>query len=199
MKVNRGGIQKRGATPLKVDKDGDLDMSGTESKNNKIQRSVRSGRGTAVRGSVQAPRNLQNGKPNFPSKTRPTKAGVATAVVQKAVLKEMGVKDPAQGIRSLRSRTNAHNIDSLEKVRVTGLKQSKAASNQDGGVSDLIAFLERKATRGEEEPLKIKKVCLTLNIAGRHRLSPYGPISGLLSSQDIFIERRPRYSPIAFG
>ena len=52
---------------------------------------------------------------------------------------------------------------------VTGWEKSKAASNEDGGVSDIIAFLERRGTMNmakwatskgitSRAPIKIKKV-----------------------------------------
>ena len=198
-RVNRGGIQKRSSTPVKVDKDGDLDMGAADS-NNKIMRTSRGGRGAAIRGSSQTSRAAQSGQSDSRTKARSTRSALDTAAVQKAVFNELGLKDAGQGARSSRPPGNAHrHRDSLEKVSVWGLKQSKAASNEDGGLRDLVAFLERKATRGAEEPLRIKKVCLTLNIVGRHRLHSYGRVSGPLSFRNIDLERRPSYSATALG
>lgn len=46
-------------------------------------------------------------------------------------------------------------------LTVKGLKESKAASNDDGGLRDLLMFLERKATTlsGRNKTVHIKKVC----------------------------------------
>lgn len=55
------------------------------------------------------------------------------------------------------------------QLRVTGMKQSKASSNPDGGLKDLLAFLERKASGLESAPrrgVRVKKVCFTIRIAG---------------------------------
>ena len=47
----------------------------------------------------------------------------------------------------------------LQQISVTGWRRSKAASNPDGGVNDLLAFLERKATAPDARAVKITKVC----------------------------------------
>jgi hypothetical protein len=85
-----------------------------------------------------------------------------------------------------------------DQIRVSGLKESRAASNQDGGVSDLLAFLERKANGPDTKPgdaVRIKKVCLSLRLSLRfngHRILRDMVFSGLLSFQSNAIERRPR-------
>lgn len=183
---------------MKVDKDGDLDMGAADS-NNKTTRTSRGGRGTAIRGSSQSSRVAQSGQLDSRTKARSTRSGVDTAAVQKAIFNELGLKDSDQGAWSSKTLGHAHRRDSLGKVSVWGLKQSKAASNEDGGLRDLVAFIERKATRGAEESLRIKKVCLTLNIAGRHRFHSYGRVSGPLSSRNKDLERRPSYSATALG
>lgn len=50
--------------------------------------------------------------------------------------------DPQSG----RSGNTRNKASPLVFLRVRGLKQSKAASNPDGGLSDLINFLERKSS-----------------------------------------------------
>lgn len=71
------------------------------------------------------------------------------------------------------SATRQNRARSLEELMVVGLKQSKAASNRDGGVKDLLAFLERKAT-GPETPatdaVRIRKVCGSLRCIGHQSL-----------------------------
>ncbi len=69
----------------------------------------------------------------------------------------------SKGPAASRLRNRPKNLDQLS---VVGLKRSKAAANTDGGVTDLLAFLERKATGNDPtgpEPVRIRKVCL------RHR------------------------------
>ena len=57
----------------------------------------------------------------------------------------------------------------VKELVVTGWEKSKAASNEDGGITDLVAFLERRSTMnmakwaasrgtGSRSPVKIKKV-----------------------------------------
>lgn len=57
----------------------------------------------------------------------------------------------------------------MKNLIVTGWEKSKAASNEDGGVSDIIAFLERRGTMSmakwatskgmtSRAPIKIRKV-----------------------------------------
>ena len=62
--------------------------------------------------------------------------------------------------RGPRARGKASNLTFL---RVHGLKESKAVTNQDGGLSDLLNFLERKSssftTGKSSRQVTIKKVC----------------------------------------
>ena len=204
----RGGIQKRSGTPLQVDKDGDLDM-GADAKT-RSERAVRSGRGTAIRGLGQIPRlNTPEPLTNRVS-ARPARARIDTAAIQKAVLRGMGSNEPvaktgSRGARvGPRARESAREArESLERIAVFGLKQSKAANNKDGGISDLLAFLERKATipdASARDSVKIRKVCLTSQIAGHQQpLHPPSRISGPLSFQAKYLERRPRYAATASG
>lgn len=73
------------------------------------------------------------------------------------MLKMEGVVKEVAGSQNRRDRQNGS-----EQIRVVGLKQSKAASNPDGGVKDLLAFLERKANglaSSGNVPVRIRKVC----------------------------------------
>jgi nuclear RNA export factor len=52
--------------------------------------------------------------------------------------------------------------NTLEQVRVHGWKQSKAASNRDGGLESLLTFLEKKLNTHESKTggrARITKVC----------------------------------------
>ncbi|TQS32825.1 hypothetical protein Golomagni_06848, partial [Golovinomyces magnicellulatus] len=68
----------------------------------------------------------------------------------------------ASRISSSNTRTRARGAG-LTYLRVKGLKESKAVANQDGGLKDLINFLERKAssftTGRPKRQVMIKKVC----------------------------------------
>ena len=51
--------------------------------------------------------------------------------------------------------------EGLDEIAVFGLKESMAAKNAGGGISELVSWLEHKASKGasEGEMVKIKKVC----------------------------------------
>lgn len=70
------------------------------------------------------------------------------------------VKDP-NAAKAARAKVNR--ASGLSFLRVHGLKSSRAAENEGGGVSELLAFLERKATTflngTNRRPVTIKKVC----------------------------------------
>lgn len=54
----------------------------------------------------------------------------------------------------------------LEQIAIRGWKESKAASNRDGGVESLVTFLEKKLTPPDSKAgsrARINKVCATLN------------------------------------
>ena len=206
----RGGIQKRNATPSRVDKDGDLVMDAAGARVRGGGRVSGGGRGSAIRGSAQTRR--QNTPDSLSSRisTRPARTGIDTSAIQKAVLRGMGSNEtlpraPRAALKGVRARENTREVkDGLNKISVRGLKESKAASNKDGGVSDLIAFLERKATNPDapaRDAVKIKKVCLTSQLAGhqQQRCRPLRCLSGLLSFQSQSTERRPRYAATAPG
>ena len=191
----RGGIQKRGATPLRTDRDGDLDMTEASSRGG---RSARSGQGNSVRGAATSKRQ---GTPDSGLRPRGRpRPGIDTIAVQRAVLRQMGSDERlARGTRLRPSHATQEGREGLEKLKIQGLRESKAASNRDGGIGDLLAFLERKATHGNEVPVKIVKVCLTSDIAGRQQLHLSGQSSGPLSFHVNPTERRPRYAAVAPG
>lgn len=163
----RGGIQKRPGGPIRVDKDGDLDMeaAGGSAKDRGAGRGSRGG--SQSRGTVGS----RFGSGRDTNSSRLTRGSVDPTGMQKAILRGMGVDPRGSG---LNSRTTKQAVKSLvkerdlnaraqwEQVIVRGFRKSKAASNPGGGIKDLIAFLERKATA------LVQKVCLTLCFPG-HR------------------------------
>ena len=196
---SRGGIQKRNTTPARVDKDGDLmmDQAGTNGRGNGR------GRGVAIRGSSRPPRNGRS-DPLVSKNQRHVRTGIDPSAIQKAVLRGMGSSEPAprgprSSLRNIRGRSSRFTDEAWDQITVKGFKQSKAAANPGGGISELIAFLERKATHPDApEAVKIKKVCLTLHSARqqRHRTSKF---SGPPSFQAKLSERRPRFYATALG
>ena len=104
-----------------------------------------------------------------------TRPSLNAAAVQKAIIRGLGSDDAMarvwrQGSRSTRplSKRMEKEKDATAKgliqLSVRGLKNSKAASNPDGGIKDLLAFLERKASADmpARETVKIKKVCFDI-------------------------------------
>ena len=125
------------------------------------------GRGNTIKGAIE------DGKSKRPP--RLGKAGIDHAALQKHLLRGMGSTSlPSRSARSSLRAVRAtgmdgHTKEALQEIAVIGLKQSKAAGNPDGGVHDLVNFLERKSTNQNapaKEAVKIKKVCLTLHLGG---------------------------------
>ncbi|KAM0281940.1 hypothetical protein ACHAQH_003286 [Verticillium albo-atrum] len=118
---SRGGIQKRGRTG-RVDQDGDLDMDSA-----------------SARRSNRPARN----EPTAPRPQRATRSNAAPA------------KSSARNHQAIARHLDGEGADLVTKKKaqsgplvwldIKGLKESKAARNRDGGIRDLISFMERKA------------------------------------------------------
>lgn len=144
-KSTRGGISKRKGG-VRIDNDGDLDM----------------GSGSARRSSAPA----GDSKRGRGSKSSSRGASKVAQTVMKHLSSGDGsrlegrVKDP-NAAKAARSKVNR--ASGLSFLRIHGLKSSKAVENEGGGVPDLLAFLERKATTflngTNRRPVQIKKVC----------------------------------------
>jgi nuclear RNA export factor len=141
--IRGGGIQKRRSGPVRVDKDGDLDMDG-----------VGAGRGKSGRGRFESPPTGPRGR----GRAAPARGGnLGTQKAQQAILRGLGGKQ-ANVLDSRISKGGS-------SLQVDGLKSSRAASNADGGLDSLLAFLERKAAgldSGSNRTVKIKKVSLSI-------------------------------------
>lgn len=174
----RGGIQKRSGGPIRVDKDGDLDMesAGGSAKDR--------GAGRGGRGASQSRGNAGSGLGSSRDVTNARlRRGVDPVGLQKALLRRMGVDGNVPRGIGLNSRATKQLGKSMvrerdlnarvrwEQIIIRGFQNSKAASNPDGGIKDLIAFLERKASAPDssaKDLVRVKKVCLTLCFPG-HR------------------------------
>ncbi|PQE29685.1 TAP domain-containing protein [Rutstroemia sp. NJR-2017a WRK4] len=129
-----GGIAKRRAGgPTRIDKDGDLDMDAVTGAN------ARKAGKPGVEGSI-------------PTRPRADRRG--------------GMKSTGRGGNLTMQRTQAailRGMDSqqtniLVTLWVKGLKDSKAASNSDGGHQSLVQFLERKASSLDAKSNKTVKI-----------------------------------------
>ena len=156
-----------------MDKDGDLDMeaAGGSARDR--------GLGRGIRGSPQSLGNTGSrfGSSRDINSSRPTRGAIDPTGMQKAILRGMGMDGNVPRGSGLSSRTTKQAVNSLVKERdlnararwaqviVRGFQNSKAASNPDGGIKDLIAFLERKASAPDtsaKDFVRVQKVCLTM-------------------------------------
>ena len=197
---SRGGIQKRNTTPVRVDKDGDLEMDQTGSNGRASGR----GRGIAIRNASRTRRG-DTSDTLAARVSRHNRNGIDPSAIQKAVLRGMGSsvtapRGPRSSLRSVRGRGSSRPTDDAwDQITVKGFKQSKAAANPGGGIPELKAFLERKATHPDApEAVKIQKVCLTLHFARQQR-HQNSKLSGPPSFQAKLSERRPRFYATALG
>ncbi|KAF3358156.1 hypothetical protein VdG1_02933 [Verticillium dahliae VDG1] len=118
---SRGGIQKRGRAG-RVDQDGDLDMDSAAAR--------RAGRPAR----------------NEPTAARPQRGARTNAAP---------AKSSARNHQAIARHLDGEGADLITKKKaqsgplvwldVKGLKESKASRNRDGGLRDLISFIERKA------------------------------------------------------
>lgn len=163
----RGGIQKRSRDSSRAEKETEMDIDAVggdvtgrgrrDPRRDRVSLRARGGAGSGhdvrIVGSARTSLNA--------------------AAVQKAIIRGLGSEDAIrslrQGHRTARLLGNHAGKDKdaapkgLTQLVVRGFKDSKAASNPDGGIKDLLAFLERKASAdvSARETVKIKKVCLT--------------------------------------
>lgn len=178
-----GGIKKRGASgPIRTDRDGDLDMDaaaaaaasgsgrGRQQTNNKSapptgpRRSTRSAPAAGGRGPKPTTRAADMVKKIVESGSGNLSSRIAA-----------GIDTSTRHARSSRPINGANTMS----LQIGGLKSSKAANNEDGGLRDLVIFLERKASAvGRlDRAVRIKKVSLyirsnRLESLGGYRATP---------------------------
>lgn len=149
---DRGGIRKRGST--RIDRDGDLSMDGDAARARGKRTRGDAGRATPAGGRPQARDRTLN-------------------AIQKAIASN------ADSQANIRQGTRGAG---LEQVSVRGWKQSKAASNRDGGLESLLAFLEKKLTASDSKAgarARITKVCATPELAvtdSKNAQRSYSPV-----------------------
>lgn len=175
------GIKKRGAGgPTRTDRDGDLDMDVAAAAGG-------SGRGNRQPSNKPAvPTGPRRSTRSAPPGGRAPKSTTRAADMVKKIIEggsgnmssriAAGIDTSTRHTRSSRP-INAANTMTL---RIGGLKDSKAASNEGGGLRELIIFLERKAsTVGKlNQPVRVKKVSLyirsdRLGFLGGYEATPH--------------------------
>lgn len=149
--TDRGGIRKRGAT--RMDRDGDLDMNALSERG----RGGKRGRGDSGRGSAFAPGR---------------KAVIDRERTINTIHKALSSNAESQAnIRTIHPKGQI-----LEQVSVRGWKQSKAASNPDGGIESLVSWLEKKVAPLDSKSMSkisnnnITKVCATSASCGHQQI-----------------------------
>lgn len=124
--------------------------------------------GGSVKRAIRAPATADaaagRNRPSTRSSGAPNPRGASKTA--QTVLKHLTNGDAsalASRISNSNTRAGRSRGAGLTYLRVKGLKESKATSNQDGGLKDLINFLERKAssftTGRQKRQVMIKKVC----------------------------------------
>jgi hypothetical protein len=124
----------------------------------------------------------KGGKSSTP-KTRGAKPGTRGAGFEKKLANHVGGDSSAVRTRPSRG---------LEELRVTGHKNSKAASNTDGGMNSLIAWIEKRSSLKAKRAIKVKKVHSSTPAHPTCSQSP-GPVRFRLQP---ISERRPETSTL---
>ncbi|KAI8958160.1 NTF2-like protein [Daldinia sp. FL1419] len=142
--ASRGGISKRRSnTTGRVDKDGDLDMDAPNAAN----RNPRKPKRADPNDSTVPPRSTRstiNG-------SRAPRPNVKTQQIIQRVFNGTGGSLSSRIATGMSGGTKAFkgarpvNAPNTMTLRVEGLKTSKAAGNEGGGLKELLTFLERKA------------------------------------------------------
>lgn len=180
---DRGGIRKRG--PTRTDRDGDMDMDagGSRGKGSRPEQS-RSGAGGGRPAAPRTGGTTASGR----GSSRPGRSGRGPQSRDKtmdAIQRALASTESQETIRQ--NRQNDRNNRKRESVpfSVRGWKQSKVASDKDGGVEALIAFLERRlnALTKTGPRVRITKVSATLEMAVTNFNYRHSPLSCPLVSE----------------
>ncbi|TLD22830.1 hypothetical protein PspLS_07567 [Pyricularia sp. CBS 133598] len=146
----RGGAgARRGGGPGRVDRDGDLVMDASI-------KTTKSGGGIGKR-SANNDKNASSAKRGRPGLRSGPPGRSAIVAAQDKILRHINSNGSEVSTRPRRS----HNTTIL---RVEGLKQSKASSNQDQGLRNILDFLERKAQNMCKRTVTVKKSHLDKNL-----------------------------------
>ncbi|KAI1845682.1 hypothetical protein JX266_008293 [Neoarthrinium moseri] len=143
-----GGIKKRGAGgPVRTDRDGDLDMDAPAAKGG----AGRGNRPPNTNGTSAPPTGPRRSTRSAPAGGRAPKPTTRAADMVKKIVESGGSGNLSSRIAAGRDTSSRHTrsrpVNGVDRVTlvVRGLKESKASSNDGGGLRDLLIFLERKA------------------------------------------------------
>jgi len=149
-KANRGAVQKR-RSALRADKDGDLSMEASAKGRGGISKN-RTPTGPAGEGAPRKPRNALT-------------AGRLKAEVMRHV---------SSGTAAARGASAA----TLDEIAITGWKDAKSTATEDSIVTNLVTWLEKKATLKSptKRPVRVRKVCQQPSTASTsNRIVKAGP------------------------
>ncbi|KAI0013439.1 NTF2-like protein [Xylariaceae sp. FL0662B] len=148
--TTKGGVTKRRSNgPARVDRDGDLDMSVPVAANGSSRNAKRANNRASPPGPAPGPasRSTRSGGAG----ARPPKpTAKAQQIIQRVISGGSGSLSSriSNGVASgSRDRHGAQHSNYAQSVtlKVEGLKSSRAAANEGGGLKELLTFLERKA------------------------------------------------------
>ena len=160
-----GGIRKRGAGgPARIDRDGDLTMGQVSTTNGDTRKNTASSRGR------QAP-------------TRGSRSKANTSTDHK-LRQFLGAVDPQLASRISEQPRKFREFHHKKVLKITGLVESKAATNDDHGEKATVEFLERKATKMTGRTVKISRVSIDIRIInGFGKASAYSKVPMLALCQ----------------
>ncbi|KAI0136567.1 TAP domain-containing protein [Xylariales sp. AK1849] len=157
----RGINKRRAGGPARIDRDGDLDMDTPAVATNGA------GRGSlrAKNNNVSVPTGPRHATRSTTAGARPPKASSRAEAMVKRIINN-GTGDLSSRIsagidpsgRQSRSSRPINATNSM-MLKVAGLKNSRAAHNDGGGLKELLGFLERKAANAGKlnRTVRIKK------------------------------------------
>ena len=145
--------RRRGA---RADRDGDLNM-GVAIK----------GRGRVGKAPPTGPAGSSRGDPTSRASRGGARRGLLSGTARGAILRQA-----ASGDVSMKEGRVGTSRGGLVQLEVTGWEKNKNTSAADGGVSNLISWMERKASNrlGSRRSVKVKKVCCRQHLAIRRTL-----------------------------
>ncbi|KAK6864640.1 hypothetical protein PG990_005918 [Apiospora arundinis] len=157
--ATRGGIAKRRTGgPIRVDRDGDLDMD-TSAANGAGGRGKKSNPTSTGSGSSRKTTRT-NASSSRPSRPTSKASHMVAKVIQGGTGSlhsriSQGIDPSSRHTRSSRPINGTNN----KTLIVEGLQHSKAKDNEGGGLKELLIFLERKATTAGKlsHSVRIKK------------------------------------------
>ena len=176
--VRGAGIRKRSPQPPRMERDGDLIMDGAGDSRGR------------PRGGNRGPYQSNRGGPsrntiNTNALSRAISSGDRN---NNMILREGSRNNP---IRSQRANHRKPERSAWDELTVRGWKQSAAVDNEDHGISKLITFINKKASRNDSDIL-VQQVS-PQSVLADYQCNSSHIFNGPLSFRAKLSERRPIY------